>query len=83
MGQETTMLAPDDTFLTPDAALWAIDGRGLWSFRAGHWSVVLEGSGPRTGLGFVDEPNRCGQHTDFEVAGYSPTSGQRRAPNIA
>jgi hypothetical protein len=52
MGQQTTMLAPDDTFLTPDAALWAIDRRGLWSFREGRWSVVLEGSGPRTGLGF-------------------------------
>jgi len=52
MGQETTMLAPTSTFVTPDAALWAIDQRGLWSFREGHWSVVLEGSGPRMGLGF-------------------------------
>jgi hypothetical protein len=52
MGQQTTMLAPGDTFLTPDAALWAIDGRGLWSFRDGRWSVVLEGWGPKTGLGF-------------------------------
>ena len=52
IGQETTTLTPDSTFLTPDAALWAIDRRGLWSFRKGHWSVALEGSGTRTGLGF-------------------------------
>jgi len=52
IGQETTTLTPDSTFLTPDAALWAIDRRGLWRFREGHWSVALEGSGSRTGLGF-------------------------------
>ena len=51
IGQETTMLAPYSTFLTPDAALWALDQRGLWSFRDGHWSVVLAGPGPAAGLG--------------------------------
>ena len=51
LGQQTTKLAPNDTFLTPDAALWAIDERGLWSFREGRWSVVLGGSAPGSSLG--------------------------------
>lgn len=53
IGQETTMLAPHSTFLTPDAGLWAIDDQGLWSFREGRWSVVLPGLAPRAGLGFA------------------------------
>jgi hypothetical protein len=52
IGQETTMLAPHSTFLTPDAGLWAIDDWGLWSFRDGRWSVVLTGLAPKAGLGF-------------------------------
>jgi hypothetical protein len=51
-GQVTTTFTPDDTFMTPDGGLWAIDDHGLWSFRDGRWSVVLAGLAPRTGLGF-------------------------------
>ncbi len=52
LGREELPIEPDDTFATPDKALWNVDDRGLWSFSGGHWRMVMQaGSGNAEGGG--------------------------------